>query len=162
MNDFKVPIDWFLEWVKNATHIRTNYPHRTNSGWAISPNVCTTTFGTPCTYRLLPRGGLHIMSRIEGWYLESLEGAKRPRATPNIIPKFETWYEVPLEGEADMVYNPDFSLLHVFFPAIISLLLSCQSEQAWYYDNKWSSPRFLLACAHSVKVSHYTPNLDSV
>ena len=38
--------------MENATHTRTNFPHRTNSGWAISPNICTTTFGTPCSSNL--------------------------------------------------------------------------------------------------------------
>ena len=48
MNDIYVLFDWFLEWVKNATRIRKNYPHRTITGWAMSPNVGVTAFGTPC------------------------------------------------------------------------------------------------------------------
>ena len=49
MNNNLVSFHWFLEWVEQATHIRRNYPHRANTGRAISLNVCTLTFGPPCT-----------------------------------------------------------------------------------------------------------------
>ena len=39
----------FLEWATFLEHSRRNFADQMITGWAISPNLCTMTFGTPCT-----------------------------------------------------------------------------------------------------------------
>ena len=71
MNKIYVSFDWFLEWLINATHIRKNYQYWTTTGRAISPNVCTLTFGPPCMIWLI----IHVCSETKVMYsLRSRDG----------------------------------------------------------------------------------------
>ena len=48
MNSDSAKFNVFLEWVTFLEHSRKNFSDHVTRDWAISPNLCTMTFETPC------------------------------------------------------------------------------------------------------------------